>query len=60
MIDPDSFGTALWTVLIVSAVIVVFGFAALSDMVLRRREDRASRTASSHRPDSGGSEDRNR
>jgi hypothetical protein len=43
MIDPDSFGTALWTVLIVAAVVVAFGLAALSDMAMRRREDRAAR-----------------
>ncbi len=44
MIDPESFGTALWTVLTVAAVVVAFGLAALSDMAMRRREDRAGRT----------------
>lgn len=42
MIDPTSFGTALWTVLIISALVFAFGLAALSDMAMRRREDRAS------------------
>ncbi|MFD6953370.1 histidine kinase [Nocardiopsis sp. TSRI0078] len=51
MTDPSSFSTALWTVLIVSAVIVAFGLAALSDMAMRRREDRAAR-ADGHRRDS--------
>lgn len=45
MIDPESFGTALWTVLVVAAVVIAFGLAALSDMAMRRREDRAARTA---------------
>lgn len=40
MIDPGSFGTALWTVLIVSAALLALGLAALSDMAMRRREDR--------------------
>ncbi|WP_223830612.1 histidine kinase [Nocardiopsis quinghaiensis] len=54
MTDPSSFGTALWTVLIVSAIIVTFGLAVLSDMAMRRREDRAARTtrAGEHRRDS--------
>ncbi|WP_201294980.1 MULTISPECIES: hypothetical protein [unclassified Nocardiopsis] len=42
MIDPDSFGTALWTVLLVAAFVVALGLAALSDMAMRRREDRAA------------------
>ncbi|PDP89465.1 histidine kinase [Glycomyces fuscus] len=45
MTDPDSFGTALGTVLAVAVVVVAFGLAALSDMAMRRREDRAARAA---------------
>jgi len=40
--DPSSFGTALWTLLIVSGVVVALGLAAVSDMAMRRREDRAA------------------
>ncbi|WP_435112601.1 histidine kinase [Nocardiopsis synnemataformans] len=50
MIDPESFGTALWTVLIVAAVVIAFGLAALSDMAMRRREDRAARAAGRRDP----------
>ncbi|WP_236743339.1 MULTISPECIES: histidine kinase [Nocardiopsis] len=49
MTDPTSFSTALWTMLTVSAVVVAFGLAALSDMVMRRREDRAERTTRADR-----------
>ncbi|WP_017569169.1 hypothetical protein [Nocardiopsis halotolerans] len=49
MVDPSSFGTALWTVVIVTALIVAFGLAALADMAMRRREDRAARTAAAQR-----------
>lgn len=45
MTDPSSFGTALWTLLIVSAAVVALGLAAVSDMAMRRREDRAARAA---------------
>lgn len=41
--DPDSFGTALWTLLLITGIILAFGTAALSDMALRRREDREER-----------------
>ena len=43
MTDPDSFGTALWTLLLVTGLVLAFSAAALSDMALRRREDRAER-----------------
>ena len=42
MTDPSSFGTALWTLLIVSVLVVALGLAAVSDMAMRRREDRAA------------------
>lgn len=44
MVDPSAFGTALWTVAIVAAFAVTLGLAALSDMAMRRREDRAARS----------------
>ncbi|WP_306370535.1 hypothetical protein [Nocardiopsis sp. CC223A] len=43
MTDPDSFGTALWTLLLITGMVLAFGTAALSDMALRRREDREAR-----------------
>ncbi|KOX15520.1 hypothetical protein [Nocardiopsis sp. NRRL B-16309] len=43
MVDPSAFGTALWTVAIIAAFTVALGLAALSDMAMRRREDRAAR-----------------
>ncbi|QUX31385.1 histidine kinase [Nocardiopsis akebiae] len=60
MIDPDSFGTALWTVLIVAAVVIAFGLAALSDMAMRRREDRAARAARRANPVAAGADERER
>ncbi|MFD3687755.1 histidine kinase [Nocardiopsis sp. NPDC058631] len=50
MTDPSSFGTALWTLLIVSVLVVALGLAAVSDMAMRRREDRA---AARHAPGAG-------
>ena len=44
MIDPTSFGTAVLVLGVLAAMIIAFGLAALSDMVLRRREDRAAGT----------------
>lgn len=44
MIDPTSFGTAVLVLGVLAAMIIAFGLAALSDMVLRRREDRAAAT----------------
>ncbi|WP_116246641.1 hypothetical protein [Nocardiopsis sp. FIRDI 009] len=41
MTDPASFGTALWSVLIGAAFVLLLGLAIISDMALRRREDRA-------------------
>ncbi|MCY9783976.1 hypothetical protein KIK06_08730 [Nocardiopsis sp. EMB25] len=41
MTDPASFGTALWSVLIGAAFVLALGLAIISDMALRRREDRA-------------------
>ncbi|MEU0492808.1 hypothetical protein ABZ249_26570 [Nocardiopsis sp. NPDC006139] len=43
MTDPDSFGTALWTLLLITGIALAFGAAALGDMALRRREDREER-----------------
>ncbi|RKS08379.1 hypothetical protein DFP74_4076 [Nocardiopsis sp. Huas11] len=43
MVDSSAFGTALWTVAIVAAFTVALSLAALSDMAMRRREDRAAR-----------------
>jgi hypothetical protein len=60
MIDPDSFGTALWTVLIVAAVVLSFGLAALSDMAMRRREDRAARAAGRDNPVAARADERQR
>lgn len=42
MIDPTSFGTAVLVLGVLTAMIIAFGPAALSDMALRRREDRAA------------------
>ncbi|MFJ9553763.1 histidine kinase [Nocardiopsis sp. NPDC101807] len=52
MTDPSSFGTALWTLLIVAALVVALGLAAVSDMAMRRREDRAARNAPAAGPGS--------
>ncbi|MCP3012776.1 histidine kinase [Nocardiopsis dassonvillei] len=60
MIDPDSFGTALWTVLIVAAVVLSFGLAALSDMAMRRREDRAAHAAGRDNPVAARADERQR
>ncbi|WDZ88598.1 histidine kinase [Nocardiopsis sp. HUAS JQ3] len=60
MIDPDSFGTALWTVLIVAGVVIAFGLAALADMAMRRREDRAARAARSANPAAARADGRER
>ncbi|WP_017582173.1 hypothetical protein [Nocardiopsis valliformis] len=48
MIDPTSFGTALTTLAVIATMVIAFGLAILSDMAMRRREDRAA--ASSPRP----------
>lgn len=42
MIDPTSFGTAVLVLGVLATMIIAFGTAALCDMVLRRREDRAA------------------
>jgi hypothetical protein len=47
MVDSSAFGTALWTAVIVAAFAVALSFAALSDMAMRRREDRAARERAS-------------
>ncbi|MEE2046511.1 histidine kinase [Nocardiopsis tropica] len=52
MTDPSSFGTALWTLLIVAALVVALGLAAVSDMAMRRREDRAARNTPATGPGS--------
>lgn len=43
MIDPASFGTAVTVLGVITTMVVAFGLAVLSDMALRRREDRAAR-----------------
>lgn len=43
MIDPTSIGTALTTLAVIAGLVVAFGLAIVSDMALRRREDRAER-----------------
>jgi hypothetical protein len=50
MVDSSAYGTALWTAVIVAAFVVALSLAALSDMAMRRREDRAAR-----RPSTGSS-----
>ncbi|WP_017586855.1 hypothetical protein [Nocardiopsis ganjiahuensis] len=42
MIDPTSFGTAVTVLGVLAAMIIAFGLAILSDMAMRRREDRAA------------------
>ncbi len=42
MSDPTSFGTALTTLAVIAAMVIAFGLAVLSDMAMRRREDRAA------------------
>lgn len=42
MIDPTSFGTALTVLAVIAAMVIAFGLAILSDMAMRRREDRAA------------------
>lgn len=49
MIDPTSFGTALTALAIIAAMVIAFGLAILSDMAMRRREDRTA--AVDQRPD---------
>lgn len=40
MIDPASFGTAVTTLAVIAVMVIAFGLAVLSDMAMRRREDR--------------------
>ncbi|WP_199776487.1 hypothetical protein [Nocardiopsis sp. SBT366] len=42
MIDATSFGTALTTLAVIVTLVIAFGLAILSDMAMRRREDRAA------------------
>ena len=46
MIDPTSIGTALTTLAIIAVLVLAFGLAIISDMALRRREDRAEQSRS--------------
>mgnify|MGYP001419228987 CR=1 FL=1 len=46
MIDPTSFGTAITVLTVIVVFVIAFGLAILSDMALRRREDRAEHTRS--------------
>jgi hypothetical protein len=45
MTDPTSFGTAVTVLGVVAAMVIAFGLAILSDMAMRRREDRSAATA---------------
>lgn len=50
MTDPTSFGTALIVLGVITTMVIAFGLAILSDMAMRRREDRAAeRNASADR-----------
>lgn len=42
MIDPTSIGTALTVLAVITVLVIAFGLAVLSDMAMRRREDRAA------------------
>ena len=42
MTDPTSFGTAVTVLGVVATMVIAFGLAALSDMAMRRREDRSA------------------
>lgn len=42
MIDPTSIGTALTVLAVIAVLVITFGLAILSDMAMRRREDRAT------------------
>ncbi|GHD17530.1 hypothetical protein [Nocardiopsis kunsanensis] len=42
MIDPTSIGTALTVLAVITVLVIAFGAALLSDMAMRRREDRAA------------------
>lgn len=42
MIDPTSIGTALTVLAAITVLVIAFGLAILSDMAMRRREDRAA------------------
>ncbi|MFJ6019849.1 hypothetical protein ACIQFP_10925 [Nocardiopsis alba] len=48
MIDPSSFDTALIALGVITAMVFAFGVAALSDMAMRRREDRAAAERAAH------------
>ncbi|WP_017613473.1 hypothetical protein [Nocardiopsis salina] len=50
MTDPTSIGTALTVLAVIAALAVAFGLAIVSDMAMRRREDRAAATASEPEP----------
>lgn len=45
MIDPTSIGTALTVLAVIAVLVIAFGLAVLSDMAMRRREDRAASSA---------------
>lgn len=45
MIDPTSIGTALTVLAVIAVLVIAFGLAILSDMAMRRREDRAAAPA---------------
>lgn len=42
MTDPTSIGTALTVLAVIAVLVIAFGMAILSDMAMRRREDRAA------------------
>jgi len=45
MIDPTSIGTALTVLAGITVLVIAFGLAILSDLAMRRREDRAAAPA---------------
>lgn len=45
MIDPTSIGTALTVLAVIATLVIAFGLAVVSDMAMRRREDRAAAAA---------------
>lgn len=58
MIDPNSIGTALTVLAIVTVLVIAFGLALVSDAAMRRREDRdaAARAEEAAGPADKGSE----
>ncbi|MBE3000477.1 hypothetical protein IDM40_17470 [Nocardiopsis sp. HNM0947] len=53
MIDPTSIGTALTVLAVIAALVIAFGLAIVSDMAMRRREDRAAAASAGTAPARG-------